>query len=393
MLNDSLRLPPTEGFHCGERIEKIADDDDDDDDFPSSSSAIVFFCNVPPSPLASPTSDGEDADGSTAPYGGSSGSGCSNVSRVLRFRCREPSCGALEGDEPAATWGDAEEEEEHHRTSDPHFFDGGYTMAGATGFKVWTGTRLLIETLAWPTLNRRVPPDAAAAGGRLADVQRRLANGAAVVELGAGVGVVGTYLACVGANVLLTDLPTLVDHAVAPNVRRNGNPPAGGRAVADTAGRPPWFRPGTGVPIGRGWAAWTPLDWTVPIDRQLSPGEASSIDFIVASDVVFLVSMLDPLLDTVAALFDAASSSTRDAPSFILSFQRRDAKDGEESSSFTTVTRILKAVGDRGWTAECLSWRTVAVKKETGDGATVDDLSEVYVYEIRIKRGRRPRWH
>ncbi|KAL9189703.1 hypothetical protein ACHAXT_009378 [Thalassiosira profunda] len=328
MQESRRRRPPAEGFLCGETLAK------DDDDCASN---VCFHCNLP---------------------------GPDDV--TLQFNCREPSCGALEGDEAAA------ELRDDQYAVDANFFDKGYDLAGATGFKVWTGSRLLIETLAWP----RDDDDC----DRLHAIQKRLCDGARLIELGSGVGVVGTYLSAIGSQVLLTDLPTLVENAIYGNLLRNESittstsyaPPS------DTTLCPSWLTP-DGIRIRKGWASSTPLDWTHPLDEQLTKEQSSSIDFIVASDVVFLASMLSSLLDTVESIFEASSGNN---PSLILSFQRRDAKDGEESVAFTTVDGVLAAVKRRGWSIDCLAWRPVKVKKEV-EGVVTDDKSEVFVFEIR----------
>ena len=61
----------------------------------------------------------------------------------------------------------------------------------------------------------------------------------------------------------------------------------------------------------------------------------------------------------------------------------RDAKDGTGSIAFTTVDGVIAAVKERGWTIECLAWRTVAVRKEDESGSVKDDRSEVFVFEIK----------
>ena len=129
----------------------------------------------------------------------------------LEFACREPSCGALLPNETAVHRNDDACEYYYYQV-DPNFFDAGYTLAGKTGFQVWTGARFLLETLLWP--NNKMD------GKRLQYWQESLVD-MNILELGAGVGVVGMSLASMGANVLLTDLPTLVEHAVEPNLIRN----------------------------------------------------------------------------------------------------------------------------------------------------------------------------
>ena len=133
--------------------------------------------------------------------------------------------------------------------------------------------------------------------------------------------------------------------------------------------------------IGMGYADSTPLDWTKPIEEQLTEEQGSTIDIILASDVVFLASMMKSLFDTVATLF---KTSRQNNPSLILSFQKRDAQD-QDSVSFTTVDSVIAAVKDRGWTIDCLAWRTVAVRKEDINGVVRDDESEVFVFEIKDK--------
>merc|ERR1719464_621048 len=80
-----------------------------------------------------------------------------------------------------------------------------------------------------------------------------------------------------------------------------------GRDGHSSSSCPSWLEP-HGSKIGNGWANSCPLDWNRPLDEQLTKIQRESIDFIVASDVVFLVEMLYPLLDTVAAVFEASSA-------------------------------------------------------------------------------------
>ena len=327
-MKEDLHRPPVKGFKCREDIERDG-----------GMASVIFICNVP-------SADLNDA--------------------VLEFNCREPSCGALEGGEEGAILGDDD------YVVDPNFFDQGYSMAGATGFLVWTGSRLLIEALTWPQDNDCE---------RLKLIQNHVKKDDAtrIIELGAGVGVVGTYLSAAGSHVLLTDLSTLVENAIDVNLDRNERI-LSNFSTDDSKAKtcPSWLE--NGRRIGKGWADATPLDWTQPIGEQLTEEQASSIDLIVASDVVFLASMMKSLFDTVAALFKAAVDNK---PSFILSFQKREAKDGKDSLAFTTVDGILAAVRERNWSIECLAWRNVDVKKEDENGTIKNDTSEVFVFEIR----------
>lgn len=174
------------------------------------------------------------------------------------------------------------------------------------------------------------------------------------------------------------DLPTLVKEAIVCNISRNEKIMAPVPSSRSDCKCPEWLEP-NGVQIGKGWANATPLDWTIPIDEQLSEDMRSNVQYIVASDVVFLASMLNSLLDTVDSIFKASAANS---PTFLLSFQRRDANDGEESVSFTTVKGVIAAVEQRGWCIDCLAWRPVTVRKET-NGMVTDDQSEVFVFEIK----------
>jgi hypothetical protein len=190
----------------------------------------------------------------------------------------------------------------------------------------------------------------------------------------------------------MTDLPTLVEEAVGVNLARNGRRIAPLSTTVWSAGDdhesscPRWLEPG-GTRVGKGWAAAAPLDWTRPLDGQLTPEAASSVELLVASDVVFLMSMLNALFDTVGSIFEASSSA---GLSFVLCFQRRDAADGDHDDggcsgaggAFTTATGVISAAERRGWSVDCLAWRPVTVRKETG-GIVADNESEVFLLEIR----------
>lgn len=304
----SLRRPFSQGFECGESLQETEEDE----------ICVAFYCTTP------------------------------NNNR-LEFLCREPSCGVLTDSEAAV-----EQPNDTMANVDPNFFDKGYTLAGKTGFMVWAGSRLLVEALTW-----RHSADCLA----LQQVQDQVCHGAKVLELGSGVGVVGACLANSGAQVLLTDLPTLVEHSVQPNLERIGSDKMEERSqwlsAADT-------HP---VKIGKGWASCMSVDWTVPIDQQL-PKELQRVDVIVASDCVWLVSMLEALFSTVHALFRAGSSK------LILSFQRRDPADGSSSVMFSSVDRVLAEVKQRTWACQCLAWRPLDDDKEE------ENSNEVFVFEI-----------
>mmetsp|Transcript_24424 Transcript_24424/g.36420 ORF Transcript_24424/g.36420 Transcript_24424/m.36420 type:complete len:333 (+) Transcript_24424:260-1258(+) len=284
------------------------------------------------------------------------------TSTPLIFSCRGRSVGVLIEDEAVVK--DDELEQVNGDAVDPNFFDTGYTLAGRTGFQVWAGSRLCLETLTFPQEISDSP--------RLQELQRLVRHGGKVLELGSGVGVVGTALAAVGAQVLLTDLPTLVEHATHINLQLNRNEESEKEEIA-----PPTWLSENALGIQSGWANTASLDWTKPLHAQLSSSQCTELDMIVACDCVWLSSMLQSLLNTVASLFEASPGAI-----FLLSFQRRDdgslksQEEGSCGSMFTTVDGVVEAVLERGWYMECLSWRPVLL-----DGVLTD--KEVFVFEIR----------
>ena len=374
-----LRTPPPT-LQCGEQWiepkhgEPNGQDDDSDSDFVGS---ILFWLQL------------------------------SKDHQRLEFSCRRGSVGVLEEHEVEPRSSRQEElEEATYEQVDPQFFDPGYTLAGATGFQIWAGTRLLIEALLVP-LTTDCP--------RLQEIQRDL-HGThqhshqeqrptkRILELGAGIGVVGIALAAelVDAQVLLTDLPTLVDHATQWNLDANRYRMIRATGAAEAASPSPspppndWF-PTEPVLMGyqnnNGWAATAPLDWRIPVQEQLPLSAYSNLDYIVASDCVWLVSMLDALLNTVASIFDASASSSSSPPTLLLSFQRRDTSEGDDSPNFTTVQRVIHSVTARGWRMECLAWRPVGrgMTPPINESSTTDDHDdgddpdekEVFVFAIR----------
>lgn len=273
---------------------------------------------------------------------------------LLTFSCRGRSVGMLLETEEAAE----ENEEEEFEKVDCHFFDPGYTLAGRTGFQIWSASRLMVEVLTWPLPSIDGP--------NIRKWQSRVANGAKIVELGSGIGIVGASLAHAGAHVLLTDLPTLVDHATHPNIIQNENIKA---RIDEQRQKQCWEN---SVPIGRGYASAITLDWTRPL-----PKEIDDVDIIVASDCVWLTSMFHALLNIVSSIFEKSPDAT-----FFLSFQRRNSsrkfynENNSRSSMFTTVEDIIHTIHNKGWNMNCIAWRPIHLVDE--------DNKEVFVLEISL---------
>lgn len=370
-----LRLSPS-GFQCGETFEE------------GEVGSVTFYATLPPPPPSTPD---EASHGCRHRIG--------KPKERLLFGCRGRSINVLRKSEDVV---DDEDLEEANSRVDPNFFDAGYGLAGRTGFQVWAGSRLMLECLlAWRTasgadedttsdLDINASQEAEA---ELEIWQQRIASGAKVVELGSGVGVVGVSLAAVGAEVLLTDLRTLVENATLHNLLLNedenedekegggGGVDANANDITNSGARiaPEWLAStpssDSASPIGRGWANAAPLDWTKPLDEQLSRSQFEGVEFVVASDCVWLIAMLNALFDTVASIFDASPSCT-----FVMSFQRRDAADGKESSSFTTVERVVEEAERREWEIESVAWRPV------GDGGGEDSEKEIFLFRIRAPK-------
>ena len=275
------------------------------------------------------------------------------MSRRLDFSCREPSCGVLVEREDAA-------EKIVDGRVDPFLFEPDYYLEAKTGFQVWPGSRLLVEALTCPGSYANCPA--------MLDWQKKLAEGANVVELGAGIGVVGTCLAAGGGCVAMTDLTTLVNNAVIPNIVRNSEESIN----AQDESCPQWMRDASTAKdsepckIGRGWAGGAVIDWMAPLDSQLPTEVLSNIDVVVGCDCFWMKKLIDPVLSVVADIF----ASSERHPKFLATYQRR----GASPALFSTVDEVLGAVRSRGWTFECLAWRS----NEIGE----DGDNEVFLFEI-----------
>lgn len=268
---------------------------------------------------------------------------------AFTFTTRERSIGVLLDGETATT---QEEDQpiagEEEDVMDPFFFDPGYTLAATTGFQIWAGTRMLVDCVMSPPLVAVNPGDV-------------------VIELGAGVGVVGTcWAASTGAHVILTDLATLVQNAVIPNLRANS------RSLQDSEPHSTAYEEDNEarwVPICQGQILPLALDWTKDIPERLQ--QQTRLDWIIASDCVWLRTMLLSLLDTVQRLFTLHPNAA-----FLLSFQKRG--NPSDDTMFTTPSSVYKEMIDRNWNVERLAWRPVNLS----DGKQ----SEVYLWKVSLGR-------
>lgn len=283
----------------------------------------------------------------------------------FQFATRERSIGVLlDGEETEAAEkhksDDDHEEEDAEQAMDPFFFDSGYTLAATTGFQIWAGTRMLVDSIIFATAGDDGSP------------LLRINGSDCVVELGCGVGVVGTcWAAATGARVILTDLPTLVRHTVVPNIRKN-SPELVLQRNDSTEEDEDDDDEGSGrqydwTTIGRGKVLPLALDWTKDIPDRLKRHER--VDWIIASDCVWLRSMLISLLDTVRQLFESHPRAV-----FLLSFQKRGTNADD---AFTTPNSIYDELIQRNWHVERLAWRPV----QLSDGSA----SEVYLWKVMAR--------
>lgn len=109
-----------------------------------------------------------------------------------------------------------------------------------------------------------------------------LVRGKRVLELGCGTGVVGITLACLGADVTLTDIAAIVPHTKY-NIQCNQQL----------------------IQFGCGKAAEAALDWNSPSSSQSLL--AKQYDLLVGADLIYAVKDISPLTDTLQQLWQRAS--------------------------------------------------------------------------------------
>ena len=236
----------------------------------------------------------------------------------LDFNCRDKSSGVLL---PTSELKLPERDEgDDNNMNDPFFFERGFSLEAKTGWQVWPGSRLMIEAFTCNSKNER-----------LQHWQTRLI-GLKILELGSGIGLVGVSLAAAGGNVVITDLPVLVNHAIIPNIKRNAS----------------------AIEQGEGSAKGLVLDWFKPISEQLSRDQIRSFDVLVACDGLFLKKLIDPFLDRISELFAQSP-----AKSLLFTYQRRNML-----GLFTTLEDLMERIERRGWGIACLAWRTIVVEDD-----------------------------
>ena len=177
--------------------------------------------------------------------------------------------------------------------------------------------------------------------------------GHAVVELGAGLGLVGICAALRGCHVLMTDVSSVTEF-INCNIEANCKTPDS--AVDGVAG--PWERARS---VGRGSAACMELDWMKDVDRQAhsSGHDLSKVAYVVACEVVWLQELLQPYVVTLATLLH---SDIR--PVCYMSYTIRGTKQSNIFTSEVLVRQTLIAAG-------CIITDLPAFASVTPDGEDV----------------------
>jgi len=202
---------------------------------------------------------------------------------------------------------------------DPHFFDEDYSVAASTAWLVWEGSWAVVHLV-------RVQES------WLSD----LIVGNRVLELGSGTGLLGLVLATVGGHVVMTDVATMVEAVLKPNLEANLD------ATSDVAMRWQGGARTEACSLGAGSAAAQPLDWRKPLELQLTPIDVRQCDVIIAAECAWLHELVDPFVETLVALLSAPHG-----PVAVLAFRDRATAMSE---SFVSAAALLSRLQARGCT-------------------------------------------
>jgi len=236
-----------------------------------------------------------------------------------------------------------------------------YSVAASTAWLVWEGSWALIESL-----------------GREHDPWlRELVQGKRVLELGAGTGLLGLAAAAAGGHCVLTDVSSMTEGSLRPNVEGNDTPIHGEAAAARSSNLaqhpandtrlPGWTENGSRVGP-RGSADVQALDWYKPVGEQRSPVDVMAAEVILAAECAWLAELVEPFITTLVALLSGPH-----APICVFAFRER-ASDSSKAfiGRSALLTKLSKAGCDVKW-RESIHGRQ---GKEEGVGG---NITEVYL--------------
>ena len=194
---------------------------------------------------------------------------------------------------------------------DPNFFDTDYTVAGATGFTIWDGAWSLIQ--------------------QVDEKLHTMFKNKKIIELGSGTGLAGICIASAGGHILLTDLQPVVEDVLRGNILMNVT-------QNDDKFLKPWGDQSSYV--GEGSAYSKPLNWCKSVDSQLNMSDLTNLDFIVASEVVWLKELVEPFCRTLADLLQLPSR-----PVAIVVCRSRAKETSKTFAHLSDVTNTLTEFG------------------------------------------------
>ena len=208
--------------------------------------------------------------------------------------------------------------------------------------------------------------------GQLLDERGCLA-GSRVLELGAGTGVVGIAAAKLGANVILTDLPAVVEGSVSRNIRLNG-----GELVSqddpgsDTVGDG-WYR------VGEGSCFAAPLDWEKDLESSMADAGLGvlprewALDAVISAESVWLKELIVPFARTFAGLLGAeCPRDDRGGMKHAIGLMCVRDRTTSSSKCFARPQELVDELRRRGCTSRLLS----------EEDSEEDGGKSVLVYEV-----------
>ncbi|CDZ97494.1 Nicotinamide N-methyltransferase-like [Phaffia rhodozyma] len=218
------------------------------------------------------------------------------------------------------------------------------------------------------------------------------------IELGAGVGLVGLTLASLSFDVVMTDIPFVLQSVLLPNIRRSKPLFAPCPASDDPSSAP---TPSSDRPTQGGSVVGRELDWTVdPADwnwvenpssvtsQWVDPSSVTSVgtcstrfspapagppfDLILTTDTIYLPSLLPHLLKTLKTL-----SSLSGHPPILLALERRDP---------ALVDRSLDEFLNAGFEAKMVNKGRLKKSVDRHLGWAKSDWDGVEVWKFRYKK-------